>query len=223
MNRPFQLLIFDWDGTLADSEERIIMGMQAAIDELGLEAQTSDAIRNTIGLSLEKVIETLFPDINEKRCSLLIKAYRKNYVANSKQLTPLFDGVIDVLEQLFALDYHLAVATGKSRAGLDRSLRETQLDRYIHVSRCADESYSKPHPQMLMELLAIFDLMAEDALMIGDTEYDLQMANNAGMPSVGVSSGSHSEAHLWTFNPIAILPSVVELPEWLRKREKIGN
>lgn len=221
MNKPFLLLIFDWDGTLANSVASIIIAMQAAITEIGLEARSSETIRNIIGLGLDEAVYALFPCISKERCGLLVDSYQKIYASRSQQQIPLFGGVIDVLEQLFAQNYYLAVATGKSRAGLDQALQETGLARYFHASRCADETYSKPHPQMLTELLARFNLTASEALMIGDTEYDLQMANNASIPSIGVSCGTHQETRLRKFNPLAILPSVAELPGWLSEVQKL--
>ncbi len=214
-DKKFQLLVFDWDGTLADSEACIIDAMQLASTEADLPECDDGQIRDVIGLSLEGAIEVLFPEADTSVRSSVADRYREHYFSTSTSAVPIFDGVVKILEKLSQENYFLAVATGKSRRGLDRSLSETGLDKYFHTTRCADESLSKPNPQMLIEIIDFFGLEAEEALMIGDSEYDLQMANNAGMGSVAVSYGVHNAARLQQCEPLGIIHKITELSDYL--------
>ena len=214
-NKKYQLLVFDWDGTLADSEACIIDAMQLATAEAKLPECNDAQIRDVIGLSLEVAIETLFPEAKKSVRNSMADRYREHYFSTSTSAVPVFDGVVEILEKLNQEDYFLAVATGKSRRGLDRSLSETGLDKYFHTTRCADESLSKPDPQMLIEIIDFFGLEVEDALMIGDSEYDLQMANNAGMGSVAVSYGVHNAERLQQCEPLGIIHNIAELSDYL--------
>ena len=214
-DKKFKLLVFDWDGTLADSEACIIDAMQLASAEADLPKCNDAQIRDIIGLSLEGAIEVLFPETEISVRSSVADRYREHYFSTSTSAAPVFEGVVEMLEQLNQENYFLAVATGKSRRGLDRSLSETGLDKYFHTTRCADESLSKPNPQMLIEIIDFFGLEAVDALMIGDSEYDLQMANNAGMGSVAVSYGVHNAARLQQCEPLGIIHKITELSEYL--------
>ena len=214
-NKKYQLLVFDWDGTLADSEACIIDAMQLATAEAELPKCNDAQIRDVIGLSLEGAIEALFPVAEISVRNSVADRYREHYFSTSTSPVPLFEGVVEILEKLNQENYFLAVATGKSRRGLDRSLSETGLDKYFHTTRCADESLSKPSPQMLIEIMNFFGLEAEEALMIGDSEYDLQMANNAGMGSVAVSYGVHNAARLQQCEPLGIIHKITELSDYL--------
>ncbi len=214
-DKKFQLLIFDWDGTLVDSEACIIDAMQLASAEAKLPKCNDAQIRDVIGLSLEVAIETLFPEAKATVRNSVADRYREHYFSTSTSAVPVFEGVEDILEKLNQEDYFLAVATGKSRRGLDRSLRETGLDKYFHTTRCADESISKPNPQMLIEIIDFFGLEAVDALMIGDSEYDLQMANNARTKSVAVSYGVHDIERLEQCEPLGIIHKITELSVFL--------
>ena len=214
-NKKYQLLIFDWDGTLADSEACIIDAMQLATAEAELPKCNDAQIRDVIGLSLEGAIEALFPEAEISVRNSVADRYREYYFSTSTSAAPVFEGVVEMLEQLNQENYFLAVATEKSRRGLDRSLSETGLDKYFHTTRCADESLSKPSPQMLIEIMNFFGLEAEEALMIGDSEYDLQMANNAGMGSVAVSYGVHNAARLQQCEPLGIIHKITELSDYL--------
>jgi len=214
-DKKFQLLVFDWDGTLADSEACIIDAMQLASEEIKLPKPEHAQIRDIIGLSLEAAIEILFPEVDEKIVKQIADKYREYYFSTATSPVPVFEGVVEVLEKLNQENYFLAVATGKSRKGLDRSLNETGLDKYFHATRCADETISKPHPQMLIEIIDFFSLKVADALMIGDSEYDLQMANNAGSESVAVSYGVHDVERLQQCEPLGIIHNISELSDYL--------
>ena len=214
-NTRYRLLVFDWDGTLANSEHRIIEAVGLALEELGLPQRSADEIRNVIGLGMQECLETLFPDIEPERHAGFINTYRKHFTLRNNRPVSLFPGVRDVLTSLRGGGYELAVATGKSRRGLDRELKESGLDAVIKASRCADESPSKPHPGMLEDLLEQTFTPAEEALMIGDTTYDMQMARDAGVDRVGVSYGAHETARLLEYGPLEIVDSVHELQQWL--------
>jgi len=214
-DKKFQLLVFDWDGTLADSEACIIDAMQLASAEAELPKRNDAQIRDVIGLSLDVAIETLFPEAEITVRSSVADRYREHYFSTSTSAVPVFEGVVEILEKLNQENYFLAVATGKSRRGLDRSLSESGLDKYFHTTRCADESLSKPNPQMLIEIMDFFGLEAADALMIGDSEYDLQMANNAGMGAVAVSYGVHNAERLQQCEPLGIIHKITELSDYL--------
>jgi phosphoglycolate phosphatase len=214
-DKKFQLLIFDWDGTLVDSEACIIDAMQLASAEAELPKCNDAQIRDVIGLSLEGAIEALFPGAEKSVRNSVADRYREHYFSTSTSAVPVFEGVVEILEKLNQEDYFLAVATGKSRRGLDRSLSETGLDKYFHTTRCADEAVSKPAPQMLIEIIDFFGLEAVDTLMIGDSEYDLQMANNAGAESIAVSYGVHNAERLQQCEPLGIIHKITELSDYL--------
>ena len=211
-DKKFQLLVFDWDGTLADSQACIIDAMQLASSEAGMQKPDDTQIRDVIGLSLEIAIEKLFSEADEKMVKRIADRYREYYFSTSTSSVLVFEGVVEKLNQE---DYFLAVATGKSRRGLDRSLSDTGLEQYFHTTRCADETISKPHPQMLIEIIDFFGLEAADALMIGDSEYDLQMANNADTGSVAVSYGVHNIERLQQCDPLGIIHNITELSDYL--------
>lgn len=214
----YRLLIFDWDGTLADSEARIVESVRRAVDELGLPDCTPAEIRNVIGLGMQQCLETLFPEVPAERHAHFVNAYRKHFSLNNDAPVELFPGVKEVLATLCAGGYTIGVATGKSRRGLDRELEESGLDAIVRVSRCADESPSKPHPQMLEELLELTVTPRQQALMIGDTTYDMQMARDAGVDRIGVSYGAHESARLLEFDPLEIIDSLRHLEQWLANR-----
>ena len=214
-DKKFQLLVFDWDGTLADSEACIIDAMQLASTEAGFPECSKAQIRDVIGLSLEGAIELLFPEAVEKVKKQIANRYREYYFSTSTSAVPVFEGVVDILEKLNQDNYFLAVATGKGRKGLDRSLIETGLAKYFHTTRCADETISKPDPQMLIEIIDFFGLEAPDALMIGDSEYDLQMATNAGVQAIAVSYGVHDANRLQQCAPLGVIHHITELSDFL--------
>lgn len=211
----FRLLVFDWDGTLMDSVRSIVACTRATLDELGLPAAPDATIRGTIGLGLRETLEVLCPGGGDEMFERLLKCYQKHWYATYRDLPVIFDGVGEMLETLAEDGYLLAIATGKSRRGLDYVLHETGLAPLFHATRTVDEAFSKPHPQMLLDILDELGVPARSALMIGDTIHDLQMARNAGTAAVGVCTGGHCREELEEYGPIACLDGVVELREWL--------
>ena len=211
----YELLVFDWDGTLMDSAARIVASMQAAFTELGLPPPTPGAARNVIGLGLAHAVAELAPAQDTATRSEIVTRYRAHYLELDETPTPLFPGVAEVVPRLREAGYLLAVATGKSRVGLDRALAETRLDAHFHATRSADETFSKPHPQMLLELLDELGVHASRALMIGDTEYDLLTAKNAGVDALAVCYGAHAPERLLALAPRACLSAIEALPGWL--------
>jgi len=211
----YKLLIFDWDGTLIDSQARIIAGMQAAADELGHAALCPEAVRNIIGLGLPEAIRALIPGIDVDALERMRERYAHHFMVQSRIPTELYPGVTETLTILREKGYRLAVATGKSRRGLDRALGDTGLAELFEVTRCADETRSKPDPCMLIEILRETGLSAGDALMIGDTEYDLEMGLRIGMPTVAVSYGAHHLDRLRQHRPKTEIHHFPELEIWL--------
>lgn len=215
MTARYRLIVFDWDGTIADSEARIVSSVEAAVMELGLPARTPAEIRNIIGLGMRECMQALFPEIPESRYQGFFDAYRKQFQTRAQRPVSLFPGVKSVLMSLGSRGYLLAVATGKSRRGLDRELRESGLQTLIGVSRCADEAPSKPHPQMLEDVLELAAVEPATALMVGDTTYDMQMARDAGVDRVAVSYGAHERSRLIEFDPLTVVESLNDLESWL--------
>lgn len=217
MKPSLKLLVFDWDGTLMDSEQRIVSCVQKAIRELGAEPRNNAQIRNIIGLGLVEAILALYPDADDRFVATITEAYRVSFLAWDQTPSNLFAGVPEVLEELSQQGYLLAVATGKSRHGLDSVLASTGLSERFHTSRCADETFSKPHPQMLVEIIADLGVEPAETLMIGDTEYDLQMSRNAGTDALAVSYGVHDLPRLLRHDPVGYIDEFTELPEWLEQ------
>ena len=217
MNR-FDLLIFDWDGTLSDSAAQIVTSMQAAIEALNLPRRTDQQIRELIGLGMDDVLNRLFPELDPGEVMALLGQYRKAYLGAQPPEAPLFVGALEAMQYLHRQGYRLAVATGKSRAGLRRSLECHQdIRRLLVASRTADETASKPDPLMLRELLEQEDVPAERALMIGDTEYDAAMARAIGMPALGVACGVHEHERLRRAGVEAVVDGVAQVPIWLQR------
>lgn len=212
--RRFELLVFDWDGTLMDSAAVIVASIQAAVRDIGLPPPDDDAARHIIGLGLKEAIAYLLPSLEVSRYGELVARYRHHFLSRDQDI-PLFPGAFQIVERLHAEGFMLAVATGKSRAGLDRAFQHTGLGPYFHGSRCADESFSKPHPGMLQELMGEMGATPEQTLMIGDTSHDLQMALNAGVPSLAAAYGAHPREELLACSPLACLDSIAELDQWL--------
>lgn len=216
--RPYQLLIFDWDGTLMDSSARIVQCMHHAALHLQLPPADEQHIRDVIGLSLEVATARLYPDLRGEPLHSFITEFRRQSLGTALQASQLFTGADTVLQALAQQGYYLAVATGKSRRGLDQDMLMHGVADLFPVSRTADETFSKPHPQMLEEILTDHDLSAGDALMIGDTEYDLQMALNAGMDALAVSYGVHAADRLLKLQPCGVLDNILQLPDWLNEQ-----
>lgn len=215
--RRFELLVFDWDGTLMDSQQQIVQCIQAAAADLGLSVPSHAAASNIIGLGLTEAIEQLFPGQGAALRQDMVQAYRRHFLdAGIGSQSRLFEGAEAVLNELGKADYLLAVATGKSRSGLIRVFEHTGLGDLFDYTRCADETFSKPHPAMLEEIMERLGVLPEATLMIGDTEYDLQMAANAGVAAVGVSYGAHEPERLLRHGPLVVLNHIRDLPGWLR-------
>jgi phosphoglycolate phosphatase len=212
----YPLIVFDWDGTILDSAGAIVRAIQASCIDLGLPPPSEARARHVIGLGLSDALGHAVPELRPERYSEMIERYRFHYLAGDHALT-LFAGIRELLAELLSRGHVLAVATGKSRAGLDRALDHSGLRTCFAASRCADECRSKPDPQMLEELLAEFGMMASEALMIGDTSHDLLMARSAGVGSLAVTYGAHPHEHLLEQRPLACLHSVEELASWLRR------
>jgi phosphoglycolate phosphatase len=208
------LFIFDWDGTLMDSTGRIIDAMQRAIAELGFAPRRDAEVRDIIGLGLPEAIEQLFPSDPAAQRAVLQASYARHYVAADQQPCAFFPGALAVLEQLKERGHLVAIATGKSRKGLRRVLEQLSMHDFFHASRCADETRSKPHPQMLHELLAELGMPAGAAVMIGDTEYDMAMAQNAGVARIAVKFGAHVAERLALYGPALILDDWHQLLAW---------
>lgn len=200
--KQYQLVIFDWDGTLMDSIGKIVDCMQCVAKELSLVVPSEQQVRDIIGLSILPAMEKLFPH-NADMYDELLEAYKNYYLNINVTPSPLFDGIENVLSQIQAAGHTLAIATGKRRAGLDRMLSETGLGKYFVATRSADEAESKPHPSMITSLLDELDINAEQAVMIGDSKLDIAMANNAGVSSIAVTYGAHSLEDLLSQNPTA--------------------
>ena len=202
-SKTIKLIIVDWDGTISDSVARIVSSMQSAATELDMAVPTYLEVKEIIGLGLTEAAFRLLPQATREQVFQLQTSYSQHYRTEDSAPCPFFLGVEETLHQLKADGYQLAVATGKSRAGLDRVLLSLGMEDFFHSSRCADETLSKPHPLMLEQLLAEFDLPAEAAVMVGDTEFDMEMAVNAGMPRIAVSYGAHHADRLIAFDPLA--------------------
>lgn len=212
--KQFDLIVFDWDGTLMDSTATIARCIQAAAKDLGLPVPDSKAASYVIGLGLQEAMEAVMPGLDPKSYPRMIERYRYHYLSKDKGLT-LFDGVREMLSELSQQGYFLAVATGKSRVGLNRALDAADLLSVFDATRCADETFSKPHPAMLQELTRELGQDVRRTVMIGDTTHDLQMAINAGASGVAVHYGAHAGPELQALNPLFAAGSVFELHTWL--------
>ncbi len=210
----FDLIAFDWDGTLFDSTKIIVRCIQAAVRDVGGTVPTDEAAGYVIGLGLMQALAHAAPDVPQEKYPELGARYRHHYIAHQNDIS-LFDGVLPLLAALKARGHILSVATGKSRHGLDEALQAVELKNRFDGSRTADETAGKPHPRMLHELMQEFGATAQRTLMIGDTTHDLQMALNAGCASVGVSYGAHESAAFGALNPRFVAHSVQELHDWL--------
>ncbi|MDT8281224.1 MAG: HAD-IA family hydrolase [Gammaproteobacteria bacterium] len=218
--KTFPLLVFDWDGTLVDSIERIVSSLQFASKQIIDVDLTAAQARDVIGLGLVEAIEKLHPQLKAEQhadqLNHIADTYRQHYLYENTVPAPLFKGVNTLLDELIAAGYTLAISTGKSRAGLEQSIAEHQLADYFSSTRCAGENKSKPHPEMLHEILHELGYSASQAVMIGDSEHDLKMASNANMQSIGVTHGVHSAAVLNEHKPLTCLNNITDLSAYLR-------
>lgn len=214
----YDLIVFDWDGTLMDSTGHIVHCMRRAIDTLKLPPRSDSQISHIIGLGLPEAVRTLYPESSERQARQLADTYRETWLGKP-DTSPLFPNARDLLERLAGQNLFLGVATGKSRRGLDRVLRETGLQDLFIATRCADECHSKPHPQMIQQLMDYVGVTGPATLMVGDTEFDLLMARNAGAHGLGVSHGAHDEERLRACMPQAILHDLHQVENWLTGRD----
>lgn len=211
----FELIVFDWDGTLMDSVGRIVTCLQNAAHDVGLPVPSVAASREIIGLGLDDAMARLFPQADPRAQSALVQAYRAHWLDERVAAAPMFPGAAELVRSLHEAGLLLAVATGKSRRGLDRALDESGLSHYFHASRCADEAHSKPHPQMLEDILTDLDTPPDAALVVGDTEYDMQMARSAGVPAVGIEHGVHGRERLLASGAMTSCADLQELSDWI--------
>lgn len=216
MAKRFDLVVFDWDGTLMDSAGAIVAAMGAACLDLGLAVPPEERARHVIGLGLQDALHHAVPELKPEHYPLMADRYRFHYLTSDHQLA-LFDGAREMVGWLAAEGFLLGVATGKSRPGLDRALAQSGLGALFHGTRCADECFSKPHPAMLEELMVELGVAPERTVMIGDTTHDLQMARNAGVRGVAVSFGAHPRSVLDNEAPFACFDTTAQLHAWLRQ------
>lgn len=214
MNR-YQLLVFDWDGTLMDSEAKIVRCLAAAAVDVGLPVPAESAIRHIIGLGLTEALDTLFPGVDRPRHQALVDSYREHFLHKDQTETPLFPGVDQGLAELTERGFLLAVATGKARRGLDRVLDQTGTRQWFVTTRCADECHSKPHPRMVEEILDFTGTAPARTLVVGDTVYDMEMARNARVAGLAVSYGVHAREQLLASGALGCLDSFAEVCAWL--------
>jgi phosphoglycolate phosphatase len=209
----YPLIVFDWDGTVIDSPAAIVECMQEANREIGLPVPERELASHVIGLGLQDAMKIVAPDLPGERYPEYVALYRRHFLAREDAMR-LFRGMNELLERL-SKTHALAIATGKSRKGLERSLAATGVRDLFRASRCADETTPKPHPAMLLELMEELEVRAEDMLMIGDTSHDMEMARAAGVDGLAVTYGAHPEAALRACGPLGCMPSVEALSEWL--------
>jgi phosphoglycolate phosphatase len=215
MADPLKLLVFDWDGTVMDSAARIVACMRAAAADLGLEPPQEHAVRNIIGLGIREAVEALFPGRDEGFGARLTAAYRTHFLHTDRTPSAPFAGACETLHALHAEGYLLAVATGKGRQGLARELEETGLAKLFHATCCADETRSKPHPRMLLQIMDGLCVPGTRTLMIGDTEYDMEMARRAGAYGLAATYGVHERERLLRHGPVGCIESISALGAWL--------
>jgi phosphoglycolate phosphatase len=216
MPRQFELVVFDWDGTLIDSAAAIVACMQASCADLGLPVPDYAVASHVIGLGLHDALRMVAPDLAVADYPHMAERYRFHFLARDAAL-PLFPGTREMLDELRDAGHTLAIATGKSRAGLARALETAALGGMFAATRCADQCTPKPAPDMLLELMDQLDVPRERTVMIGDTTHDLQMAANAGVAGIGVHHGAHPEDQLAALRPLALLPGTEDLAAWLRQ------
>jgi phosphoglycolate phosphatase len=214
MGKRYDLIVFDWDGTVVDSTAVIVNSIQAACRDMNLPVPSDEAARHVIGMGLELALRHAVPAAPPELVRPLAERYRHYYLAQDESI-PLFEGVRDTIADLHQAGYQLAVATGKSRMGLERSMQASGMSGYFHATRTADQTFSKPHPAMLLEIMEELAVEPERALMVGDTTHDLQMAVNAGVDAVGMTRGAHPVEQLRELRPLALLDDYAGFRAWL--------
>jgi len=219
MSNKLELIIFDWDGTLMDSQQRILECLKSAANDCDAAILTDDEFCNVIGLGLKEATEALYPEFSKHEVAEYSNRYRYHYLVENGTHSPLFAGAEKTLHSLKESGYWLAIATGKGRQGLDLVLEKTQLGSLFLSTRCASETHSKPHPLMLEEIMDELGIEPQQTLMIGDTEYDMQLAQNAGTHYLAVSYGVHSIDRLLKYKPLGHINRISDLPDWLKNNQ----
>lgn len=214
MPKRYEVLIFDWDGTLMDSAGHIVDSLQKACADIDIQVPNERACRQIIGLGLTQALQALLPGLPDEQHPRLVERYRHHYLGRDAEI-PLFAGVQEGIRDLHEAGFILAVATGKSLKGLERALDYTQLRPFFSATRCADQTHSKPHPAMVEEILDELMLERSQAIVIGDTSHDMLMAANAGVDRLGVSYGAHMPEELNDHAPLAVLDSFPDVKTWL--------
>jgi phosphoglycolate phosphatase len=215
MTKRYDLIVFDWDGTVMDSTAVIARSIQSASRDLGLPVPSDEVARHVIGLGLDQALRYAIPDAGEHQRNDLVARYRYHFFSQENEM-PLFEGAEALLQELREEGYLLAVATGKNRNGLDRALKDSNTAQYFDSTRTADQTVSKPDPTMLHEILEELDVDVSRAVMVGDTTHDLQMAINAGMAALAMSHGAHPAEQLLELKPLALLHDFAGLREWIK-------
>ena len=217
----FKLIVFDWDGTLMDSEAKIVSSIQVAFEEIGESPPSREAARDVIGLGLEDAMAKLWPGAGFEERARVVERYRYHFLGMNETPSTLFPGASELLDWLIEREYLLAVATGKSRRGLNSDLDDTGLADRFHATRCADETFSKPHPEMLQQVMDELGVDGAYTLMVGDTEYDMQMASSAGAKALAVCYGVHERDRLLGHEPLDCLESLLEMRPWLEQTRAV--
>jgi len=215
MTKRYDLIVFDWDGTVMDSTAVIASSIQSACRDLNLPVPSDIAARYVIGMGLAQALRHAVPDAPDEMHEPLADRYRHYFLAQDQSI-PLFANAEATIQELYHNNYLLAVATGKSRKGLDRALQASGMKGYFQATRSADETFSKPHPAMLLEIMDELGVAPERTLMVGDTTHDLQMAINAGVDVLGVAHGAHPPGPLLELKPLALLDDFSGLRNWFR-------
>jgi phosphoglycolate phosphatase len=215
MKKRYDLIVFDWDGTLMDSAAKIVACFRSALQDAGAADPGDAAIRHIIGLGLNEAADALLPNETPTVRQQVVERYRQHFLHLNTMESEMFPGVQPALEDLTRRGHLLAIATGKSRRGLNRVLEQTGLGPLFVASRCADEAFSKPHPQMLMDILEFTGMSPEQAIVVGDTAYDMEMAHNAGVDRLAVSYGVHAREQLLPHAPVACVDSFTDVHRWL--------
>lgn len=215
MAKRYDLIVFDWDGTVMDSTAVISGSIQAACRDLGLDVPDDETARHVIGLGLEQALRYAVPGLPVAMYPDLVARYRHHFLAKDENI-PLFEGARETIAELHDAGYRLGVATGKSSAGLSRAMESSGMKGYFHATRTADQTLSKPDPAMLFELMEELEVSAGRTLMVGDTTHDVQMAQNAKVDVVAMGHGAHPADQLQELNPLALVGDFAELRAWFR-------
>ena len=214
--KKYKCVIFDWDGTLMNSEARIVDSIQACAKAVGYPILSYDESKEIIGLSIGKAVELLYPQVDEETIAKMSVAYTKHFLEDSTVSMKPYDGVTELLSSIKKSGAKIAIATGKSRKGLDQVLSEMSFANYFDMTRTPVESESKPSPLMLKQILEAFNINADEAIMVGDTEFDMEMAQNINMDKVALSHGVHDLHRLQKYNPVTCCDDLEELKDWLK-------